>query len=434
MTIEYLGTDKAIAPVTVDLTANSINFPVKAADPAKIESYQGTIEGKYIYVDPAELPVANAITVDKNKNTHNGQLYFDANDSNVTSKGFSNLLLVQLQDAYKNPIKDGTVALSKILEDAKFVSDDNSLNLDGSNIVDINYSGVDVPAEDTVTITAALVEAKNIEVSVVDTTPIISTIETSFVSNAVLKGGYVPFRVTAKNQFGKEMDDQTVQIVISDSTKVEIKEIDATGSLGDSVTTGSEVNTSKTYVVRGVNVGTTDLTFRNVAGTVSATQTIEVVSNLEALASAEEDTTPTTDPIAAVEDAIVAAGTVNIDGYFKKYDFNQNNAYDPNDWAYKVVSNGNTYQLLGTTPTDTNPFGWKAVDVSVDEPYDYYFVHYGSGAFDWAVVKPDCSAVYKLAGAKADNTFSYDVDGDGVNDQLNLTCTISGTQITFSKK
>ncbi|MRJ01992.1 MAG: hypothetical protein GXO19_01250, partial [Epsilonproteobacteria bacterium] len=46
----------------------------------------------------------------------------------------------------------------------------------------------------------------------------------------------------------------------------------------------------------------------------------------------------------------------------------------------------------------------------------------GEGKFDWVIVNPDCTRVYKLAGATANNTFSYDIDGDGKADRLNLLC------------
>jgi len=141
------------------------------------------------------------------------------------------------------------------------------------------------------------------------------------------------------------------------------------------------------------------------------------------------------DPKAEVEDAVVAAGEMPVNGYFTMYDFNGDGTQDYNDWAYTVASNGNTYQLLGNPSTENDLFGWKATDVTVDGK-DWLMVHYGTGSLDWLVFKEDCSSVYKLAGAAADGTFSYDVNGDGTtdaNDKLDLTCTVSDGKVTFSK-
>ncbi|MRJ03339.1 MAG: hypothetical protein GXO19_07910, partial [Epsilonproteobacteria bacterium] len=88
---------------------------------------------------------------------------------------------------------------------------------------------------------------------------------------------------------------------------------------------------------------------------------------------------PNTDPIIAVENEIIGAESVPIKGYYKKHDFNGNGKIEYNDWAYKAVPSGRVYQLLGKPPTSENIFGWKEVNVSVEPPYDWYFLKYGEG-------------------------------------------------------
>ncbi len=267
--IEYAGTDKAYAPLEVNLDRN---MSVTAADPEKIEVYGGTIEGKYIKVEKSDLPQISNITVDLNQNE---TAVFDANETNVTTAGLSNLYLVALEDTYGNAIKQGTVSLS-----SQLLSSTKSLELNGSNVAEFNYSTVTPPKTDTISITAALVDPKDIGVKVVNNEPVLHKVEAILVKNSVIRGSYIPLAIKAYDQFDKLMDDTTVQVVISDPTKIAIYEINSTADLTGPISTGGDLNSSKNYVIKGVNLGSTSITLRNVAGTVTDTKDVNVVAKV----------------------------------------------------------------------------------------------------------------------------------------------------------
>ena len=267
--IEYADSDKAYAPLEVTLDRN---MSVTAADPEKIEVYGGTIEGKYIKVEKSDLPQISNITVDLNQNE---TAAFDANETNVTTAGLSNLYLVALEDTYGNAIKQGKVTLS-----SQLLSDIKSLELNGSNVAEFNYSTVTPPKTDTISITAALVDPKDIGVKVVNNKPVLHKVEAVLIKNSVIRGSYIPLSIKAYDQFDKLMDDTTVQVVISDPTKIAIYEINASGELPEQISTGGDLNSSKTYVIKGVNLGSTSITLRNVAGTVTDTKDINVVAKV----------------------------------------------------------------------------------------------------------------------------------------------------------
>jgi len=480
ITIEYNKKDTTQYAPFIGTLSPELNM--NASYPESIATYNISLETPpYSCDSTTEESVLDSITLDLKKDDN---ISLGANKDKLKDKDKNGAypVLVHVEDPYGNAI-DGTngetiFVLSALLDDEK------SIKLDGSQGADFNYSGK-VGKTDTLTLDTALVPAKEIPVEIVDTTPTITKIELNLEQNSVLQGSYIPFSITVFDQYGVEMDDQNIDIVIGDTTIIKVRELNATKDGLEDVPSGEEVNASNKFFIKGLQAGTTTLTARNVAGTVEAQAEIEVdlrslieaqeesssseeatssseesssseeaTSSSEESSSSEEATSSSEesssseeassssvaveDPIAQVEDEIVAATAEEpkpISGYFKYYDFNNNGAYDPNDWAYKSASTGNVYQLLGTTPDEANPFGWKAVEgVDVTPPYSWLFVHYGDGPFDWAVVKPDCSKVFKLAGATENHTFSYDVDGDGTFDQLNLTCTIENGQIVFSKK
>jgi len=140
--------------------------------------------------------------------------------------------------------------------------------------------------------------------------------------------------------------------------------------------------------------------------------------------------------VVEVEKEIVNAGKMEIGGYFVRYDFDKDGKADSyNDWAYVVNSTKKVYQLLANAPTQNNIFGWKAVDVTIDDLSNGWIMsHYGDGSLDWVLFSSDCTKVYKLAGSTDMGTFSYDVDNDGVVDRLNLECFMNGSKVLFFEK
>ena len=333
--IEYLGSDKAYAPVTVKFPSDK-NMSVEPADPEKIEVYAGTLDGKYVKVEKTDLDKVSAITVDLNQNE---TVAFDANESNVTTSGLNNLYLVALEDTFGNAITQGQVSITAPKANSNTTQ---NLKLNGSNVVDFNYSKLksDVPTTDTITISAALVDAKEINVDIVDNKPVLKKIEPSFVKNAVIRGSYIPFSVTAYDQFDKKMDDEIIQVVISDTTKVKIYEYGTTNE----IVSGGDINTSKTYVVKGVNLGSATLTFRNVAGTIAQDQEVVVVSNIEQEESSDNTVTGTLNIVQGKWNLVTTPVPANmpkseLDAYTSKTVW----AFDSN--AYNYVAAGSELEV-----------------------------------------------------------------------------------------
>ena len=450
MKIEYAGSNgEQYAPVVIDLQNgldnNLTTITVDQSNPAKINVYQLPKNSTYIYVDTTQKTPVTAVTVDKNQNVDNGKIYFDSNETNVTENQQNKHFLVTIEDTFGNAVTGSTKTVSF---GSSLLTSLGSLTVDGNSYKAIDYSSKTAPQSDTLTLSGQLMDSVDISVEYVNTTAKLTTVDASFNANAVLVGGYIPFTVKAYDQNEKDMGtidsssnaDKRLQVVISDASKVRVYELNATNGLQEKVS-GDDINTSRSYFVKGITVGDVDVTIRNIAGTVKAVNKISVVKDIAELAAKDEantatDTTTTpADPKAEVEDAVVEAGEMTVSGYFTAYDFNGDGTQDYNDWAYTVASNSNTYQLLGNPSSDTDLFGWKATDVTVNGK-DWLMVHYGTGSLDWLVFKEDCSSVYKLSGAATDGTFSYDVNGDGTtdaNDKLDLTCTVSNGKVTFSK-
>jgi len=203
--------------------------------------------------------------------------------------------------------------------------------------------------------------------------------------------------------------------------------------------------------------GSATVTLSGVIGTVSATDdndniTVTVdgdTATIKADADATEGDTATvtfTDSLtgktatvtvsvkaaapATVVDALLETGSYTINGTFSPYDFAD--AETAFDWAY-VTTSGNVYQLQGNTPSDNDVFGWKAVDVKVPESTNSWYMislgdwdNDGSTKFDWALVKPDGSRVYKLGGVSDTGNFVYEGPLTGIK------ATVEGNTITFT--
>ena len=133
--------------------------------------------------------------------------------------------------------------------------------------------------------------------------------------------------------------------------------------------------------------------------------------------------------IELVEEAIIANGSAAVDGSFAYYEFSED---APSNWTYTTAA-GATYQLNPSNGTASSPFGWTATDVTPNDS-QFDFIHYGAGAFDWVLFTADCGSVYKLAETAPGESFSYDVDGDGDTDALNLTCSTTDGQVTFTDR
>ena len=116
-----------------------------------------------------------------------------------------------------------------------------------------------------------------------------------------------------------------------------------------------------------------------------------------------------------------------LSGTFGKYDFvNVESAFD---WVF-TTADGVSYQLKGKEPSDTDAFGWKAVDITAPTPKWYMFSIDIDGdgkisKFEWVLLSADAEdkAAYKLAGANDNGTFKY-------SNKLNIDYKISDTAIT----
>jgi hypothetical protein len=116
-------------------------------------------------------------------------------------------------------------------------------------------------------------------------------------------------------------------------------------------------------------------------------------------------------------------------GTFCPYDFEPIGDKNAFDWAY-TASNGKSYQLRGTAPTEDNVFGFKEVNITAPEPLWYMFQLHGdvdgdgSTKFDWVLtsVNPDAAASYKLSGVSDNGTFEY-------SQKLNVDIEVNGNKV-----
>ncbi|BCD62700.1 hypothetical protein NitYY0826_C1583 [Nitratiruptor sp. YY08-26] len=116
-----------------------------------------------------------------------------------------------------------------------------------------------------------------------------------------------------------------------------------------------------------------------------------------------------------------------VNGKFYKYDFNHDGTIAYNDWIYRS-SSGAVFRLLGEKPTQDNIFGWQRLESfpdSLEENSENgYFVNIRweqdeDLRFSWLYISKKSGKVYKLVGAKPDNTFRYlDYTGDSKIDAL----------------
>jgi hypothetical protein len=210
-----------------------------------------------------------------------------------------------------------------------------------------------------------------------------------------------------------------------------------------------------TSVVPTNSVGTVSYTSSDTAvATVAADGTVTVATDAtagatatitatDALTAQTATTVITVATPAPVEDALVTAlkatASYDITGKYANQDMNADgDSTDASDWTFTFVSNNATYQLLGTTASDANPFGWAST-TATPATASYYMVNLGdwdndgNTRYDWIVVSTSGS-VYKLKGANATtNSFEYETNTDGSVKTYNVTATIDTTtnKITF---
>ena len=122
-----------------------------------------------------------------------------------------------------------------------------------------------------------------------------------------------------------------------------------------------------------------------------------------------------------LESLLQSKSSLSINGKFYQYDFNDDGSIAPNDWIY-ISSNGRKYRLLGATPTNSNPFGWKSINITPQGKPLFYFIHYGKGPFEWIVISSDGKKVFKLDGVTDQHTFKY-------SPQLDIQFDIGGNKI-----
>ncbi|MRJ01952.1 MAG: hypothetical protein GXO19_07080 [Epsilonproteobacteria bacterium] len=114
-------------------------------------------------------------------------------------------------------------------------------------------------------------------------------------------------------------------------------------------------------------------------------------------------------------------------GEFYSYDFNRNGTIEFNEWIYLASPSKTAYRLLGTLPTEENPFGFISIERPEDlpsKPQGYFtkidFPRDPDPRFSWIYVGSEYPhPIYKLMGATPNHTFRYfDRDGDGRGDPL----------------
>lgn len=121
-----------------------------------------------------------------------------------------------------------------------------------------------------------------------------------------------------------------------------------------------------------------------------------------------------------VIDDVIRKPDYDITGYFTYHKFSVD---EKSNWVFSFVGQDGGYQLLGNPSSQTNIFGWKPVDVKISDAPDYYMVNYDTNSrFGWLIFKVDssgsCTNIYKLSGQRDDGSFNYDIDGNGIIDDL----------------
>ncbi|SMC09042.1 serpin family protein [Nitratiruptor tergarcus] len=106
----------------------------------------------------------------------------------------------------------------------------------------------------------------------------------------------------------------------------------------------------------------------------------------------------------------------NLSGKFKYFAFypetSQNSAYN---WVYETPR-GNCYRLHGVTPSRTNVFGWKKINLSCDTPPVWLFYYIGDldndgdTRFDFIAISADTKnkRVYRLLPVEPGDFFRYE--------------------------
>ncbi|MRI58497.1 MAG: hypothetical protein C6H99_03210 [Epsilonproteobacteria bacterium] len=96
------------------------------------------------------------------------------------------------------------------------------------------------------------------------------------------------------------------------------------------------------------------------------------------------------------------------------------------------------YRLMGSEPTDKNPFGWEPYRVSdtsrLKEMGYFVYIHFPQDEdkkYSWIYIDKATGAIYKLMGSK-DGVFVYlDLDRDGIADPLPLYYRIKEFEVIF---
>ncbi len=131
--------------------------------------------------------------------------------------------------------------------------------------------------------------------------------------------------------------------------------------------------------------------------------------------------------------------TFTIDGYFYRYDFDNDGKIDYNDWIYEDRQSHRQYRLLAIPPTPQNAFGFQPLSHPVTLSHvDGYFVYIGfdqDTRFAWLYIDRQTHKLYKLMGSTPQGYFRYlDIDGDGKADPLpleNFTLDLEHFTISF---
>ncbi|SMC08479.1 hypothetical protein [Nitratiruptor tergarcus] len=138
--------------------------------------------------------------------------------------------------------------------------------------------------------------------------------------------------------------------------------------------------------------------------------------------------------------AYLTAKDFGVDGIMYTYDFNHDGYIGYNEWIYVSTRTNNKYRLLGTEPTPNNAFGFKKVNIQLQNasPMGYFiFIDFpldSDKRFSWIYLSATSGKIFKLIGATSDHRFEYLYNNMYQSPLSDLEYVLEDNQVSFVYK
>lgn len=233
----------------------------------------------------------NNISIDTNTSEKNLNTNFDPDNPKY---------FLLLSDIYANPIDSGASGSGSIVlaSDSgnltpKLNGDTSSetLKIEDNDSVEVVYAKTGV---DTLIFTSTIpgIEPFNLPVTIIDTTPVLDSVQIIAGSEYMLINGEMPITVKALNDAGNgfKIGNDEFSVVFSNPNLITLRDGNRSSSTQVIYDNGDFLSCKKSCpdaddtsialsLVASNTVGTVDVTIRNTTGTVSATKTIHIVNS-----------------------------------------------------------------------------------------------------------------------------------------------------------